>query len=209
MIAACSSELAVKEAFADVDFLQRFIDFKRVAKSTAVAGNADLFVTCKTALDSIVICKITDTVIKERERLGSKFHGGDIRCAADVERGVKARFLAAAFKHAAVFAARGVFVVEDRECLVERGVASVRSGRHAGGGGGRVNTQTVFSVPLIAPAERVDRISPCEREIGDSVVIENGILFFLVIDLCAVNADLIAGKRNRNAAALLFDISAN
>ena len=69
-----------------------------------------------------------------------------------------------------------------------------------------------MSVPLIAPAERVDRISPCEREIGDSVVIENGILFFLVIDLCAVDADLVACRCDGDTAALrladLSDVSA-
>ena len=64
MIAACSGELAVKEAFADVDLLRRFIDFKRVTKSTAVAGNTDLLVTCKTTIYGIVICKIADAVIK-------------------------------------------------------------------------------------------------------------------------------------------------
>ena len=98
----------------------------------------------------------------------------------------------------ALYETEGLFV-EPSACA---GFAGVGIGRQAGGGGGRVNTQTVFSVPLVAPAEGVDRIGPGEGEIGDAVIIENGILFFLVIDLCAVNADLVGCRCDGDAAAL-------
>ncbi len=120
MIAACSGELAVKEAFADVDFLRRFIDFKRVAKSTAVAGNADLFVTCKTTIYGIVICKIADAVIKKRERSCGKLDLA-ARCTfLYAERCIKARALFRTGNCTAVAAARSVsaFKIESAESSV-------------------------------------------------------------------------------------------
>ena len=82
-----------------------------------------------------------------------------------------------------VFAARGVFAIEDRERLIERGVAGVGIGRQAGGSGGRVDAQSVLCVPLVAPTKGLIRIAECEREVRYAVVIEDRIGRLLVVCL--------------------------
>ena len=198
-LAARAGELAGDKALADVE---RFGRGTRFGGGGADAAVADERGDGKAAVLHHVGAGIADAAVKERERLGSERYVDGACAVGDVERGVEARLFAAAFERAAVFAAREVAVIEDRERLIERGVASVGIGRQAGGSGGRVNTQTVFSVPLVAPAEGVDRVGPGERKIGDAAVVENGILFFLVIDLCAVDADLVACQCDGDTAAL-------
>ena len=99
-----------------------------------------------------------------------------------------------------VFAARGVFAVEDRERLIERGVSGVRFGRHMGGGRGRVDAQSVLCVPLVAPTKGLVRIAERQREVRYAVVIEDRIGRLLVVDQRAVDADPVAWQRDGDAA---------
>ena len=212
VFAACAGELAIDKALANVERFGGRVRFIRNSRVRARAAVTDQRLADETAIFGIVVDDIGSAVFKKWERLGGEVYIDGVCAVVDVEYGVETRLFAAGFERTAVFAACGVAVIENRERLVERSVAGVRLGRQAGGGGGRVNAQAVFSVPLIAPAEGLVRIAERQREVRHAVVVEDWPGIVNVVAQCAVYVNLVRRQCDGDAASGRFagfgDVSA-